>query len=436
MKDNHLKKKSKRNYTIILVAVMCVIAVIGAYVINYNSPSKQIERLLLQGDRFLTDMNYEEAVAAYKGAIEIDPKNKDIIDKLENAYVEWATSFFRSKEYDEAVSRIDEGIIVLGSTEELIRLKIQILWEQAETYIENGELDKAEEIARLIEEIDSKKGQELLDKINDKRESLQPKESSVMLIDFAYLANLVKPIFCLPVPSAEWERSDVQYITYADAENRYKYLIEKLESYIDFLDENSYAVLLQDKSEKAMSDSRLNLVETETVDGIEYLTMSSAYNLLVKLYLITDEMEKAFETRKKFASFIGDENILNDHDTSFTHEDVFANKDVEIINKYDKYGRLLEYTGSGYHRISVYGESGACPVHQESEQISDGTKTKTIQDYTYEDGRLVLEAYKNNDYSMTIEYTYSENRIHGDLKSNYGSSEWDYRIDKYGRLRE
>ena len=108
---------------------MCVFAVVGAYVINYNSPSKQIERLLLRSDRFLLEMNYEEAILTLTAVLEIDPQNEESKQKIIDAYLKWAASYADKGDYDSALNILDEGLIKTNSN---------MIKDQIEKYQELG----------------------------------------------------------------------------------------------------------------------------------------------------------------------------------------------------------------------------------------------------------------------------------------------------------
>ena len=51
-----------------------------------NSQSARLKECLDLGQKYMTEMNYEEAIIAYNKALEIDPKNVDVYQALANIY--------------------------------------------------------------------------------------------------------------------------------------------------------------------------------------------------------------------------------------------------------------------------------------------------------------------------------------------------------------
>ncbi|MBR0092333.1 MAG: tetratricopeptide repeat protein, partial [Lachnospiraceae bacterium] len=83
------KKKSRRGFVIGLVAaIVAVIAIaVGVGVIVYsNSPARRLQQQLDLGARYLSELDYEQAIAAYEAALEIDPKSAEAYGGLIDAY--------------------------------------------------------------------------------------------------------------------------------------------------------------------------------------------------------------------------------------------------------------------------------------------------------------------------------------------------------------
>lgn len=67
---------------VVLAFLIAVLVGVGIY----NAPGNRMARLLNLGDKYLTAQEYEQAVAAYGRAIEIDPKDMDAYLGLAEAY--------------------------------------------------------------------------------------------------------------------------------------------------------------------------------------------------------------------------------------------------------------------------------------------------------------------------------------------------------------
>lgn len=90
----------------ILIALLAIIIVIGAVALPRTSVKKNINL----GEKYLSEMDYENAILAYRDAIRIDPKNEEAYIGLANAYEEWADYCMEEGEQDKAVKIIERAI--------------------------------------------------------------------------------------------------------------------------------------------------------------------------------------------------------------------------------------------------------------------------------------------------------------------------------------
>ncbi|MBR0092378.1 MAG: tetratricopeptide repeat protein [Lachnospiraceae bacterium] len=83
------RKKSRTKTIILAVAIVLaiVIAVTVSILVIGNSPSRRLSEQLDLGNRYLSELDYEQAVAAYEAALEIDPKSSDAHLGLIRAYI-------------------------------------------------------------------------------------------------------------------------------------------------------------------------------------------------------------------------------------------------------------------------------------------------------------------------------------------------------------
>ena len=111
-----------------VVAFFLVIVVTG--IIIFSSPQRKYDKQLSLGQRYLDELDYDKAIAAYKAAIEIDPHNPEAYEALAKIYME-------TEEVELAKAVLDEGISKAESAqlEELLRE-----WEA-----ENGETNATAE---------------------------------------------------------------------------------------------------------------------------------------------------------------------------------------------------------------------------------------------------------------------------------------------------
>ena len=102
----------------VCAAVLAVIFALG------GSADKRLAEQLDLANRYLEELDYEQAVAAFEAAIEIDPKNED-------AYLGLAEAYIGLEDYESAAEAIEEGIEQTGAEALEARLE-EIFAEQAE----------------------------------------------------------------------------------------------------------------------------------------------------------------------------------------------------------------------------------------------------------------------------------------------------------------
>ena len=100
-----------------IMVISLIIFVTGILV--FGNPQQKYEHQLSLGKKYLNELDYEKAIAAYRAAIEIDPKNPDAYKALAELYVEM-------EEPEEALAVLQEGI---DATEDEI---LEKMYEQVE----------------------------------------------------------------------------------------------------------------------------------------------------------------------------------------------------------------------------------------------------------------------------------------------------------------
>ena len=105
------KKSSPLPIILGAVAVIAIAVIIGSVVLVQSfTPAKRAEKQCTSAARFLADLDFEQAVAAYKTAIEIDPNNEAAVQGLYDAYMAWAKSLEDEGNDAEAVKRYEDAI--------------------------------------------------------------------------------------------------------------------------------------------------------------------------------------------------------------------------------------------------------------------------------------------------------------------------------------
>lgn len=97
-------KSSKTKLFILIAAIAIVVLTIGAVILftSKGGTAKKVEKQLSLGAKYLSELDYEQAVAAYELAIEIDPKSVD-------AYLGVAEVYIVMGEYDKAEEVLEDA---------------------------------------------------------------------------------------------------------------------------------------------------------------------------------------------------------------------------------------------------------------------------------------------------------------------------------------
>ncbi len=79
----------KKNIIIIVIAAVLALGIGGTVVgVNvFNSPGNRVSRYLGEAERYLSEMNYEQAVIEFKNILKIEPMNVDAYLELADAYI-------------------------------------------------------------------------------------------------------------------------------------------------------------------------------------------------------------------------------------------------------------------------------------------------------------------------------------------------------------
>ena len=102
--------KKRSAYAMMLFVACMVIAIIAGFVVYYRMPSLQIKKHLMRGERYLSEMNYKEAIAAFMAAYTIDLSNTDAKEAVVDAYLAWADALVEAGDLEEACKQLEEGM--------------------------------------------------------------------------------------------------------------------------------------------------------------------------------------------------------------------------------------------------------------------------------------------------------------------------------------
>ena len=158
-----------------IAAAIIIIGVIAAGAIWMNTGSRLAHKQLSLGEKYLSELKYDEAVAAFNKTIEIDPKNAEAyigladaniklknidkakeslkkgiaaIPKAENLYIKLADIYISSEDAEEAVKILESGYTAAKS--EGIKTKLENSFiKQADVFLEKSYVEEA---VKILEE--------------------------------------------------------------------------------------------------------------------------------------------------------------------------------------------------------------------------------------------------------------------------------------------
>lgn len=118
----------KQKVFISIVGVVLLIGILGTvFYLIVNSNSRQYEKHLTQAQKYIDELEYEEALAELELAIDIAPND-------ERAYLRMADIYMAKDDYNNAESILQQGMDTIGKdnlSEEFLNKLISI-WEMLE----------------------------------------------------------------------------------------------------------------------------------------------------------------------------------------------------------------------------------------------------------------------------------------------------------------
>ncbi|MCM1217670.1 MAG: tetratricopeptide repeat protein [Lachnospiraceae bacterium] len=106
---------SQKRQCVFIVAGIVILIALAVGIGIYNTPANRLKRQFDLGNRYLEEMNYEQAVIAFESAIEIDPISVD-------AYLGLAEAYVGKDDYESAIDALQRGYELTGDEEIKIRL--------------------------------------------------------------------------------------------------------------------------------------------------------------------------------------------------------------------------------------------------------------------------------------------------------------------------
>ena len=138
-----------------LITVLLVVCVV--FFVKGSSPERKLQAKLDLGNKYLSELDYEQAVASFEAAIKIDPKNAEAYQGLVDAYV-------GLEDYNALPDAYELASDNLGRSElkDLREYIIDELEQEMKKALKNDDRDLAFEYADIIAKIDKAYAEELI----------------------------------------------------------------------------------------------------------------------------------------------------------------------------------------------------------------------------------------------------------------------------------
>lgn len=174
-----MNKKYKMILLFLLVAAVIIVLMVSI-ALFLRSPMQRLKKQITLGQKYLSELDFEAAAAAFTTGFEIDPNNTSIIDGLTNTYTEWSLALSEAGEFDSAIERLDEALALLDGNELLTDLEVSLYLDWSDMYLQQGDEDNAlailrmgqlklgdERISKRISEIEDRQQEEIVEEVEE-----------------------------------------------------------------------------------------------------------------------------------------------------------------------------------------------------------------------------------------------------------------------------
>ena len=153
-------KKKKGKGILIAVIIVILLAAIGAgafFFIRYNSPEAKTTRFIEQGEQYLADKEYKDAISAFEDALEVTPDSVEAYRGIVDAYLGMDKADKLPKLYENASDALGKND--LKKLREYIFDTVESLAKKA---IKKDDRDLADEYVSMLFDIDVDMAAEML----------------------------------------------------------------------------------------------------------------------------------------------------------------------------------------------------------------------------------------------------------------------------------
>lgn len=161
----------KKNIKILIIGCICIIVCVAIVLIGFQiNKVGKINNYLSTAQRYIEELDYEQAIVNLKLALEINPHSKEIIDRIVDTYFMMAEEGINSAEYEEVIIRLEECFALTQT--ETVKLKIEEIQQ-----LQQIEVERLQEEMNKKKEMEEKKKEEERKKQEEKQEIDQETEA-------------------------------------------------------------------------------------------------------------------------------------------------------------------------------------------------------------------------------------------------------------------
>ena len=200
MEENNIITKKKGKTGLIIGIIAAVIAIIGIgvflFIFATGSDTRKVNKQIELGEKYLTELDYENAILCYKEAVKIDPKNEKAYLGLAEAYRIAINHFEEEKDYEKALEYVDDAIDDMKAG--AINTNSDEIRDALDEFKEKKE--------ELTEKKDGKDQEDVEEEEKEKEEKEQSSDEGSEIPDDSEVVEV--PIPDVEIPFADWGTHD------------------------------------------------------------------------------------------------------------------------------------------------------------------------------------------------------------------------------------
>ncbi len=432
----------KKNIIIIVIAAVLALGIGGTVIgVNvYNSPGSRVSRYLGAAERYLSEMNYEQAVIEFKNILKIEPMNVD-------AYLGLADAYIGMGDTEKALEVLREGLEKTGDTS--LQAKIDELTKPAESSSSSTTSDTTSE---PVEQSDDKpKATREYDEENRLVwEDATSPDGTVTTTHYGEYQDEEGNVTGWGVLDKTVDRLDengdyipVSYYFYNGIDSDE----EQYNDRGDIISYNSISRYWDEGEEKITTTTgtfkyeygpfgAVSRVQTvvETWDGeTDTSVYTTNYTYDTDGKLISETETRSDGSRREYTEYDYDAEGRRIGSYGWVYEDWGGlSNEITETRKYNDAGRTIEWYRSNriilfnseYIRIQKLDDAGRLIERTESDEEPDGTRVETLA-YTYNENGHVVHI------TTTTTYTDGSGR---QPETSESVISWVYEYDDLGRV--